>query len=165
MDAHEKQLAKWTESGSIDGVFWLPGLDLEGPVTKLSPTARRDALHVRVKLLAATMRGLPESTFLVAATRLGGQHGYDAAGCRSPPFGGAVTGFVKTLQAASDPQALVKAVDFESGRQVGAAGLARPCLIEETLRDPGAVEIGHRAGARWTVALRRAAGRRRAAPG
>ena len=42
-------------------------------------------LRVRVKLLAATMRALAEQvaatgTFLVAATRLGGRHGYDAGG-------------------------------------------------------------------------------------
>ncbi|MGA9860383.1 MAG: SDR family NAD(P)-dependent oxidoreductase, partial [Solirubrobacteraceae bacterium] len=44
----------------------------------------------------------------------------------------------------------VKVVDFEpSRRTVGPADL----LIEETLRDPGAVELGHANGLRWTVGL------------
>ena len=37
-----------------------------------------------------------DGTFLVAATRLGGRHGYDAAGATSV-MGGAVTGFTKAL--------------------------------------------------------------------
>ena len=35
--------------------------------------------------------------FLVSATRLGGQHGYDEAGATAP-LGGAVTGFTKTYK-------------------------------------------------------------------
>src|SRR5581483_4928771 len=46
--------------------------------------------------------------------------------------------------------ALVKAVDFEP--QCTASEIA-DLLIEETLRDPGAVEIGYKAGQRWTVGL------------
>ena len=125
--ALETQLAKWTESGPIDGVYWLPGLDLEGPVAKLSPAARRDALHVRVKLLAAAMRGLPESTFLVSATRLGGRHGYDEAGSLGV-LGGAVTGFTKAL-GRERADTLIKAVDFGtdgSGRR--GASSRRRCL-------------------------------------
>ena len=148
--ALETQLAKWTESGPIDGVYWLPGLDLEGPVAKLSPAARRDALHVRVKLLAAAMRGLPESTFLVSATRLGGRHGYDEAGSLGV-LGGAVTGFTKAL-GRERPDTLIKAVDFGTTDQADAAVVAQS-LLDETALDPGAVEIGYADDLRWTVAL------------
>ena len=150
VDGHEKQLAKWTESGSIDGVFWLPGLDLEGPVTKISPTARREALHVRVKLLAATMRGLPESTFLVSATRLGGRHGYGDGGSLGV-FGGAVTGFTKAL-GRERTETLIKAVDFGAEDQADAAAVTQT-LLDEAALDPGVVEVGHADGLRWAVAL------------
>ncbi len=150
VDGHEKQLAKWTESGSIDGVFWLPGLDLEGPVTKISPTARREALHVRVKLLASTMRGLPESTFLVSATRLGGRHGYGDGGSLGV-FGGAVTGFTKAL-GRERTETLIKAVDFGAEDQADAAAVTQT-LLDEAALDPGVVEVGHADGLRWAVAL------------
>ena len=91
---------------------------------------------------------LRPGTFLVSATRLGGQHGYDEAGATAP-LGGAVTGFTKTYKR-ERPDALVKAVDFEAGRS--AAEIA-DLLIGETLRDPGAVEIGYRHGHRWTIGL------------
>ena len=61
-----------------------------------------EALRVRVKSLYTTMRILYEQiatpgTFLVSATRLGGQHGYDEAGATAP-LGGAVVGFTKTYK-------------------------------------------------------------------
>ena len=46
--------------------------------------------------------------------------------------------------------ALVKVVDFEAERKP--SELAE-LLVEETLRDPGAVEIGYKTGQRWTVGL------------
>jgi len=46
--------------------------------------------------------------------------------------------------------ALVKAVDFEAGRNRSEIA---EILIEETLRDPGAIEIGYKDALRWTVAL------------
>ena len=62
------------------------------------------------------MRRLYErSPFLVVATRLGGYHGYDAAGATCP-LGGAVTGFAKAYRR-ERPDALVKAVDFAVGRK------------------------------------------------
>jgi len=64
-------------------------------------------------------------------------------------LGGAVTGFTKAL-ARERPEALVKAVDFAPAGE--AAALAE-LLVEETLRDPGAVEVGHAEELRWTVGL------------
>ena len=46
--------------------------------------------------------------------------------------------------------ALVKTVDFEAERKPSEIA---DILIEETLRDPGAVEIGYKDGLRWTVGL------------
>ena len=115
--------------------------------------AWREALRLRVKSLYTTMRALyaqiaPPGTFLVSATRLGGQHGYDQGGATAP-LGGAVVGFTKAYKREC-MEALVKAVDFEPA--CAASELAQ-ALIEETLCDPGAMEIGYKDGQRWTVGL------------
>ncbi|HET9442061.1 MAG TPA: beta-ketoacyl synthase N-terminal-like domain-containing protein, partial [Acidimicrobiales bacterium] len=89
----------WLAGGPVQGVYWLPALDAEGPIGAMDPAGWREANRVRVKLLYATMRRLYDhvaatGTFLVCATRLGGRHGYDEAGATAP-LGGAVTGFAK----------------------------------------------------------------------
>ncbi len=140
-------------AGPIHGVYWLPALDNEGSIGEMDLATWHENLRVRVKSLYVTMRMLYEqiaapSTFLVAATRLGGQHGYDEAGAVAP-LGGAVVGFTKTYKR-ERLDALVKAVDFEPKRTTFEVA---DILIEETLRDPGAVEIGYKEGLRWTVGL------------
>jgi acyl transferase domain-containing protein len=140
-------------AGPIYGVYWLPALDNEGDLGSLNIDSWHEALRVRVKSLYATMRILYEQvaargTFLVAATRLGGQHGYDEAGA-SAPLGGAVAGFTKTYKR-ERLDALVKTVDFEAARKPSEVA---DLLIEETLRDPGVIEIGYKDGQRWTVGL------------
>ncbi len=147
------QLTKWIASGSVKGVFWLPALDDEGDIRQMDFSCWQQGVNVRVKSLYATMQALyaqiaSADCFLVAATRLGGQHGYDSAGALAP-LGGAVTGFAKTFKR-ERPEALVKAVDFESDRKPGEIA---ETLIQEALRDPGAVEIGYKYGLRWTIGL------------
>jgi acyl transferase domain-containing protein/NAD(P)-dependent dehydrogenase (short-subunit alcohol dehydrogenase family) len=153
-DALTNRLKQWIAAGPVHGVYWLPALDNEGPIAEMDPGTWREAVRVRVKSLYTTMRTLygqiaAPGTFLVSATRLGGRHGYDEAGAVAP-LGGAVTGFTKTYKR-ERTEALVKVVDFEAGRK--AAEVAE-LLIEETLRDPGAVEIGYQAELRWTIGLR-----------
>jgi acyl transferase domain-containing protein/NAD(P)-dependent dehydrogenase (short-subunit alcohol dehydrogenase family)/acyl carrier protein len=140
-------------AGPIHGVYWLPALDNEGDLTAMDFASWHEALRVRVKSLYAIMRILYEQiatpgTFLVSATRLGGQHGYDKAGALAP-LGGAVAGFTKTYKR-ERLDALVKTVDFEAERKPSEIA---DILIEETLRDPGAVEIGYKQGLRWTIGL------------
>ena len=135
--------------GSIDGVYWLTALDDEGRLEDMDLAGWQEALHHRVRNLYLTMRRLYEqSPFLVVATRLGGYHGYDEAGATCP-LGGAVTGFAKAYRR-ERPDALVKAVDFAINRKTSALA---DVLIEETLRDPGCVEVGHAGGRRWGVGL------------
>ncbi len=146
-------LDAWIAAGPVHGVYWLPALDHEGDLAAMAIGTWREAIRVRVKALYATMRTLFEQiatpgTFLVSATRLGGQHGYDEAGAFAP-LGGGVAGFTKTYKR-ERPGALVKAVDF--GIDEDPAEIAER-LIEETLRDPGAVEVGYKAGLRWSVGL------------
>ena len=152
-DALTDCLKSWLSAGPVQGVYWLPALDSEGSLGDMDLAAWREALRLRVKSLYSTMRALHAQialpgTFLVSATRLGGQHGYDQRGATAP-LGGAVVGFTKAYKREC-MEALVKAVDFEPA--CAASDLAQ-ALIEETLCDPGAMEIGYKNGQRWTVGL------------
>ena len=138
----------------MHGVYWLPALDAEGPLTGLDPGDWREGLRVRVKLLAVAMRALAEDvgapgTFLVTGTRLGGRPrlrlgGRDVASwaARSPDS--------RRPSAESAPTL--------SSRRSTSRPAARPSalaelLIEETLRDPEPVEVGHADDLRWSVGL------------
>ncbi len=146
-------LNSWVAAGPIDGIYWLPALDHEGDLRKMDLATWHQAIGIRLKSLYVTMRVVYEQiakpgTFFVSATRLGGQHGYDDAGAFAP-LGGSVTGFTKTYKR-ERMEAHVKTVDFEVGR---APQEIAALLIEETLRDPGAVEIGYKQGLRWTIGV------------
>jgi NAD(P)-dependent dehydrogenase (short-subunit alcohol dehydrogenase family) len=153
IDIVVSQLDAWMAEGPVVGAYWLPALDIEPALRDLDLAGWKEGLRVRVKLLAATMRALygqvgGPGSFLVSATRMGGRHGYDAGGATAP-MGGAVTGFTKAYKR-EQPDCLVKAVDVESNataKQVAAA------LLEETRRDPGAVEIGRQGRLRWSIGL------------
>ena len=152
-DTLQNRLKDWLASGPVHGVYWLSALDDEGNLSDVDLAGWHEALRVRLKSLYATMRVLYEQvaapgTFLISATRLGGQHGYDQAGATAP-LGGAVVGFTKTYKR-ERIDALVKAVDFEEEQKPSEVAAI---LIEETLRDPGAIELGYKEGLRWTVGL------------
>jgi acyl transferase domain-containing protein/NAD(P)-dependent dehydrogenase (short-subunit alcohol dehydrogenase family)/acyl carrier protein len=152
-DALTRTLKEWITSGPVAGIYWLPALDNEGDLRTLDSASWREAVRLRVKSLYIAMRTLDEQlgrpgTFLVTGTRLGGHHGYDDAGATFP-LGGAVTGFAKTYKR-ERPETLVKAVDFEPNRK---ASEIADLLVDETLLDPGAVEIGYTSDQRWTVGL------------
>jgi NADP-dependent 3-hydroxy acid dehydrogenase YdfG len=152
-DTLTARIAEWLAAGPVHGVYWLSALDKEATISDMNLDAWRDATRVRVKLLYHTMRALyadigEQGTFLVSATRLGGQHGYDAAGAVAP-LGGAVTGFTKAFKREKGG-ALVKAVDFEASRKTAAFA---DVLIDETLNDPGVLEVGYQDGLRWTIGL------------
>ena len=135
----------------VDGLYWLPALDVEPAIAELDLDGFHRATHRRVKAFAAVLRALYEplgraGAFVVSATRLGGRHGVGGA---SAPLGGAVSGMTKTW-ARERPAGLVKVVDFESAADASAIAEA---LLDETLRDPGAIEIGHAGGERFTVTV------------
>jgi NADP-dependent 3-hydroxy acid dehydrogenase YdfG len=132
----------------VHGVYWLPALDDEGPLDTMDSAGWRAALRRRVGDLYTVMRRLyRHRPFLVAATRLGGQHGYGGSGATCP-LGGAVTGFTKAYRR-EVPATLAKAVDVAVGAEPAAVAGA---LVAETRRDPGCVEVGHADGRRWGVA-------------
>ena len=105
---------------------------------------------MRVKLLAVTMRALADARAPSSCP----PRASAAATATTPrrhvaPLGGAVTGFTKAL-------ARERARRAGQGRRLRAEphdGGARRPPVEETLRDPGAVEVGHADGLRWTVGL------------
>ena len=139
----------WLETGPIHGVYWLPALDPEPSLMAMDLATWRLELDARVKRLHAVMQRLyDQEIFLVSATRLGGFHGYDEAGAWNP-MGGAVTGFTKAFKREQGGR-VVKAVDFPP--DWAPADIART-LVEETLRDPGAVEIGRHRDERWSPGL------------
>ncbi|MFO7680004.1 MAG: SDR family NAD(P)-dependent oxidoreductase [Chloroflexota bacterium] len=160
-DALDAQLKTWLAEGPIQGVYWLPALDIEPLMEEMALEEWREHNRLRVKNLFTAMRTLYDSvrgpnTFLVSATRLGGLHGYGDAGATAP-LGGAVAGFTKAynMEQALRPEGAgegvtVKVVDFEVSRKT-----AEPAetLIAETLFDPGVVEVGHKDGLRYTVTL------------
>ncbi len=144
-----RQLDGWLGDGAVHGVYWLTALDDEGPVAAMDADGWHDALRARVKSLADTMRRLYDhDPFLVAGTRLGGRHGYDPDGALYP-LGGAVTGFTKAYKR-EKTDVLVKAVDFAAG---GKAAALADRLIDETLTDPGCVEVGGDDTLRWAIGL------------
>jgi acyl transferase domain-containing protein/NAD(P)-dependent dehydrogenase (short-subunit alcohol dehydrogenase family)/acyl carrier protein len=152
-DAFTEHVLRWKAEGSVQGVYWLPALDQEAGTSEMDLGAWREATRTRVKLLYSTMRALGDEiglpgTFLVSATRMGGLHGYDEAGALAP-LGGGVAGFTKAFKREKS-DALVKVVDFEPSRKTAALA---DRLIDETLRDPGAVEIGYSRDRRWTLGL------------
>jgi NADP-dependent 3-hydroxy acid dehydrogenase YdfG len=147
------QLQAWLAGGPIEGLFALTALDIEPPVAELDIGQWRRGLQLRVKRLASAARALYESldargSFLIAATRNGGAHGYDERGARSA-MAGAVSGFTKAL-ARERPTATVKVVDVEADADPAQVAAM---LVEETLRDGGAVEIGRWGGIRLAIGL------------
>ena len=155
----ETQVKAWLAEGGVQGVYWLPALDVEPELEQLDPAGWHEVNRRRTKNFYAAMRSLYASvagpnTFLVTGTRLGGLHGYGETAATAPA-GGAVVGFAKAYAVEQGLRAagrglLVKAVDFEPGRKT-----AEPAeqLIAETLYDPGAIEVGYRGGLRFGVTL------------
>jgi len=149
----ESRIKGWLEEGPIQGVYWLPALDVEPNLETMDLDMWHELNRVRVKNLYATMRALYDvistaDTFLVSATRLGGLHGYGPHGA-SAPLGGAVTGFTKAYKRERG-DVLVKAVDAELNAE---PHVIAERLAGETAADPGVVEVGYYEGNRYSVTL------------
>jgi NAD(P)-dependent dehydrogenase (short-subunit alcohol dehydrogenase family) len=141
------KLTGWLAEGPITGVYFLPSLEVEPKLAEMNIQDWQTGLEERLYSLCAIMKALPEETFLVCATRMGGLHGYSAEGA-SAPLGGATSGFAKAL-AREREKAFVKVVDFETNTSAALIGTR---LIEETLQDPGALEIGWENDLRYGIA-------------
>ncbi len=152
-DVLETRVRTWLSKGEIRGVYWLAAFDAEPLLEEMELETWRELNRVRVKNLYATMRVLYDSintagTFLVSGTRMGGLHGYDVNGA-SAPLGGAAVGFTKAYKR-ERTDVLVKAVDFETSCDTAQVAEA---LLNETLFDPGVVEVGYAEGERFSITL------------
>ena len=146
------QAQAWLAEGPVQGVYFLPGLDASPALESMTAETWQSALETSIYRLYALMHALTAaggSPFLVSATRLGGLHAVLAGDEVTAPLGGAVTGFTKAY-AAERPRTLVKTVDFT---REAAPGQIAARLVEETLRDPGMVEIGWEGQQRFTISL------------
>jgi len=146
------QAQAWLAGGPVQGVYFLPALDASPALESITVDAWQSALEEGIYRLHALMHALTAaggSPFLVSATRLGGLHAILPGVDVPAPLGGAVTGFTKAY-AAERPRTLVKTVDFT---REAAAGQIAARLMEETLRDPGMVEIGWEGQQRFTISL------------
>jgi NAD(P)-dependent dehydrogenase (short-subunit alcohol dehydrogenase family)/acyl carrier protein len=146
-EAIATKLTSWLAEGPIAGVYFLPALEVEPKLAGMTAKDWQTGLEERLYSLYTIMKALPEETFLVCATRLGGLHGYSAEGA-SAPMGGAVSGFAKAV-AREREKAFVKIVDFETG---ATPAVIATRLIAETLQDPGALEIGWENDLRYGIA-------------
>ena len=143
-----EQAAVWLAEGPIHGVYFLTAADVEPDLPDLDNPAWQSELTRRVRVLYALMRALPGDPFLVCATRMGGFHGYTSYG-PTAPLGGSVSGFAKAF-AREHPDSLVKVVDYPAETQDRSIAAH---LVDETLRDPGAIEIGLVGEQRFAIGL------------
>ncbi|HEX7505452.1 MAG TPA: SDR family NAD(P)-dependent oxidoreductase [Polyangia bacterium] len=149
----ENALREWAVAGPTTGMYFLAPLDACPSLHDIDLVEFRKQYRERVLLLHGAVRGLYDAlanpgTFLIAATRMGGHHGYGPGGARNP-IGGAVVGFVKAT-GRERPETMVKAVDFPEDMPSEVVARA---LLDETERDPGAVEIGYQGSLRVTVGV------------
>jgi acyl transferase domain-containing protein/acyl carrier protein/NAD(P)-dependent dehydrogenase (short-subunit alcohol dehydrogenase family) len=149
----ENALREWAAAGPTTGMYFLASLDACPSLSEIDLVEFRKQYRERVLLLHGAVRGLYDAlanpgTFLIAGTRMGGHHGYGPGGARNP-LGGAVVGFIKASKR-ERPEALVKAVDFPEDMPSEVVARA---LLDETERDPGAVEIGYQGSLRVTVGV------------
>ena len=149
-----EQVAAWASQGAVSGLYWLPALDAHAAIAEMDDATWQESVDLRIKALYEAAKPLYHQLqscehFIVAATRLGGRHGYDDTGATNP-LGGGVCGFVKSFKRERN-DVLCKVVDFAPSRKT--AALAKQ-LIAETLADPGVVEVGIEDAGRWSIGLR-----------
>jgi malonyl CoA-acyl carrier protein transacylase len=144
----QAQVKGWLESGPIQGLYFLPSLNLENALTEMTSADWASGLESKLYALVEAMRSLTGLKFLLAATHFDGLHGLSAQGARNA-LGGASAGFVKALGRERE-DLLVKVVDFEEDEK---ANVLASRLVEETLFDPAVQEVAWEGNQRFTVVL------------
>jgi len=142
------QVRQWVEEAPVNGLFFLPGLDVEPALEDMDAERWNVEVHRRAHMLFDLLQVITGEPFLIAATRLDGLHGFSGAPLASP-LGGMISGLVKAVSW-ERANALVKVVDF-TPRAEPATIAAQ--LIEELLYDPGVVEIGRYDEQRYGVTV------------
>ena len=152
-DTLTKAVVGWAGAEPIDGVFFLPALDVEPSIDEMGASAFRTVVEHNVRALYALARALyvsfdREGTFFLSATRLGGTFGYGSRPAQDP-CGGPVSGFTKAF-AREREKAVVKVVDFASSM---APERIASLLLGEVERDPGTAEVSYADDRRYGVTL------------
>jgi len=143
-----EKIVAFQAGGPVQGVYFLPGLDVEAGVAEMDAESWQGEVSRRAEGLFNVMRALQGEPFLVCGTRMGGLHGCGPDGATSA-LGGLVSGFAKAL-AWERPGSVIKVIDFSEQTSDGdVAGR----LLRETLNDPSAVEVGWDGDLRFTLAL------------
>lgn len=145
-DDNPSIIEEWSTTERIKGVYYLPGLETDPALEGLDLAQWQQSVQKRVEFLFTIMKALPESVFLVTATRMGGLMGMVNP---SNPTGGVISGFTKGL-ARERSDALIKTIDFEVE---ASPAFISSRLIEETLNDDSTAEIGWEAGLRYAAVL------------
>ena len=141
-----EDLSTWGKEEKPDGLYFLPSLDPD-PVWEVNHVRDwEEALTEMEEALYSIGILLPDTAFLIGATRLGSFNGL--MNCENP-LNGIVTGFMKSLRR-ERPHQLVKVVDFND--QASPDYIAG-ALISETLQDPVTAEIGREDDLRNGIAL------------
>ncbi|MEW6650707.1 MAG: SDR family NAD(P)-dependent oxidoreductase, partial [Chloroflexota bacterium] len=143
-----EKVKSFQDEGEVQGVYYLPGLDAETPLPQMQSADWDVLIEERLMRLYHLFRILDRDPFLICATRMGGLHGYSHKPAASA-LAGAISGFAKALSR-ERPKSFVKVIDFVTDlpdHQLAAR------LVDETLRDPGAVEIGWENDQRFTITL------------
>ena len=147
-------LASWREAGPVTGVYWLPALDDEGPHSALDPLTlverghpgTREAArssHARAVRRHRTPRHVPRQCHpprWAPRLRPSRRKCSDGWGCHR-------------LHQGLRTRACRRAGQDRRLRFGDDATAIAQCLLAETLRDPGAVEVGRLDGQRWSIAL------------
>ena len=147
LDEINHKLNGYLAGGPIHGIYFLPSLEAEPGLKDMNAKDWQSGLDERLYSLVTIMKALPEGTFLVCATRLGGLHGYSTEGALNP-LGGATSGLAKAISRERE-SAFVKVVDFEKDTD---PAIIADRLIEETLQDPGVLEVGWENDLRYGIA-------------
>ena len=105
---------EFAKAGNLAGVYFLPALDPDPDWENATANEWATARAERVDTLFHIARALPESAFLLCATRMGGLHGLINP---ENPLGGVVSGFTKSFRRERRGQ-LAKVIDFQSKASV-----------------------------------------------
>ena len=142
----DEKLPQWIHEGPVSGAYFLAGLDSDPGWKTADPTNWSQAWRKRTHALYMMARLLPDSAFFIAATSIGGLHGFLHP---ENPINGVISGFVKALKQ-ERPEQLIKVIDFASDAP---ASFIAGELIAETMYDAVTCEIGRERELRYTFVL------------